>query len=171
MRTVFSVVGALFFAPFISFENLHPFHVSVADISYNTHTKRIEWVQQIFLDDLEKTLQTFSKNPSLNINYPKNKHKLDSLIKVYYMQKITLGVNRKLKTLRYLGHEIKDGSLVSYLESSSPIRSSLKQIFIRNTVLFEIFASQKNLVHLTFYNFKKTLHFSSSQIEEEVRLP
>lgn len=135
----------------------HPFHVSVCDIFYNPRAQRIELAQRIFLDDLEETLRSYGDDPYLDITHPKDSVRVDSLLKAYYTEKLSLWVDGKLQSLSYLGHERKENNMWSYLETQKKVRRPPKRIEIRNTLLFEQFRDQQNLIKIRIFEAEQTL--------------
>ena len=154
-----------FWAVFLSIA--HPFHVSVCELLHNPRTKRVELVQHIFLDDLEETLRNYAKDPFLDVMQPKDSITFDSLLRTYYEKNVTLWVNGKPKELLYLGHVRKEESMWSYLETKGKVRRFPRSIGIRNTVLFEQFSDQQNLIKLRVGNVDHSMVLHKDQPQNE----
>ncbi|MEO1098652.1 MAG: DUF6702 family protein, partial [Bacteroidota bacterium] len=56
---------------------LHPLHVSVCEIEYDSNKKSLEIIQRIFLDDLESEIRLDLNQPELDITLPNNGLTLD----------------------------------------------------------------------------------------------
>jgi hypothetical protein len=141
----------LFLTSLLAF--LHPFFVSVTEVNHNDKTKSLEISTKIFFNDLEAALEKHYQK-QLDILKPAQREQLDPLINEYLQQHLQLSVNGKPVKLKYLGYEIEQDAAWCYLEV--PQVGRVKQIEIRNDVLFAEHDSQTNMVHITVKGNRKS---------------
>jgi hypothetical protein len=141
----------LFLTSLLAF--LHPFFVSVTEVNHNDKTKNLEISTKIFFNDLEAALEKHYQK-QLDILKPAQREQLDPLINEYLQKHLQLSVNGKPVKLKYLGYEIEQDAAWCYLEV--PQVSKVKQIEIRNDVLFAEHDSQTNMVHITVKGNRKS---------------
>lgn len=142
----------VFPAPF----NLHRYHTSLTRIEYKSEAKNIEITIRLFTDDLEKSLERFAKK---RIEFEKNKE-ADKIIEKYVAENFVLTdkTGGKLQ-LNWIGKEINADMMTIYLECASG--ESVEKYNLQNTLLFDSFPDQTNLIIATFENKKVDLLFKS----------
>jgi len=137
------VVGIILSAstPFIP----HPFHVSVTEINHNATDKTLEISCKIFTDDFEKIL---AKNYKTKVDLGKAeiKNAMDSLVKKYVLSHFSLRADNKAVKYSYLGFEIDNEATFAYIEIESI--PSVANISIGNTILYDQFDDQINIMHV-----------------------
>ncbi len=132
---------------------VHPFYVSVTEVTHNSKTKRLEISCKIFFNDLEAALEKQGKT-QLDILKPEQRDRIDLLLNDYLQQHLQLRINGKPVALKYLGYEIEQEAAWCYLEVLPVNR--VKQIEIKNDILFSEHASQTNMLHLTVNGARKS---------------
>lgn len=123
----------------------HPFFISLTEIRYNSNSKKMEIAQKIFWDDLEVALGNHFDEKVDFLN-PKDKSRLDSQVKEYLLKNNQVTVNGKVLTLSFLGFEIEEDAAWFYIESTAT--ELPKTVEVKNTILFEDFEGQQNIVHM-----------------------
>ncbi len=123
---------------------LHPFHVSVCEMEYNSSTKSLEITYRMFLDDLESTLVE-KYDTDLDITKPGQKGKVDKLVEEYLHSKFKFWANGAQVEFDYLGSEIEGYALWCFIEIID--LDNLETLAIDNKVMQELFDDQINLVH------------------------
>jgi hypothetical protein len=123
----------------------HPFHVSVVEISFNSELKRFECAVKLFTDDAERTLRNRYSQGVLDIAGANELPQVDSLLKDYLSNTLTLSVNNKALPLELLGKEGNADAIWTYVffDASEPVST----VTVSGTMLFELFDDQKNLIH------------------------
>ncbi len=144
----FVILWMALLLPFALLADLHPMHVSVCEIEYDKHTKSLEISQQIFIDDLERTLQNSLGKNNLDLMEPGEELSTDELVENYIAEHVSFKVNGKEKDYVFIGYEAVGEVLRFYLEIENIRR--LKSLEVTNTVLLDEFDDQTNLVHLTY---------------------
>ena len=132
---------------------LHPFFVSVTEITHNPKSKNLEISCKIFFNDLEDALEKQSRT-SLDILKPAQRDKINPLLNEYLQQHLQLKVNGKPVRLKFLGYEIEQDAAWCYLEG--PGVNKIKQIEIKNDILFREHNSQTNMLHVTVNDTRKS---------------
>lgn len=125
--------------------NEHPIYVSIAEVDYFTEKREIQVALKIFTDDLEKAIRKEGKK--VNLDTPKEIKTADIYIKNYLKDKFNIKVNEKENlSINYVGKEYIDDATWMYFSYKTPKR--VKTITIKNSVITELYPSQKNLTHL-----------------------
>ena len=132
----------------------HPYHISVCDIVHKSDQKTLQVSQRVFLDDLEETLNE-RFNIMVDVTNPKNPSYRDSLIQVYLFENIKITVDGKTKKRTYIGNEIEEDGMWCYIEYHSV--KSMKSVEITNTVFFDKFDDQANIIHLKYAGKTRSL--------------
>jgi len=133
---------------------LHPFYVSITAVDYNKEAQRMEISCRIFYDDLETALKAGGGGSTIDLINPVNRGQTDSLIARYLRNHLSLSVDGRPQTLRYLGYEIEDDVAWCYLEAGEI--TAVQRIVIDNRLLLDQFAKQSNILHVTAYGKRKS---------------
>ncbi len=147
----------------------HPFYVSNTIAHYNEETATIQVSSHIFLDDLEKGIHQKS-GIWLKYGSENESPHADSLIYDYLSEHIRWHLMDTLVRLNYIGAEMSEdySALWCYLESSE-ISSGKTKLDIENSLLMEVYDSQKNILH---FNLPQDDHYllfrNASQIESMI---
>jgi hypothetical protein len=136
-----------------SAESFHPFHVSSTDINYNGKTNTLEVSCRIFTDDFELALaKAYDVKTDLS---SEARHKaMDVLVKKYILSNMSFRTPQKVLGLTYLGFEKDNEATIVYLESE-PV-NGLKKIETTNSVLYDQFDDQSNIMHFSGYGKRKS---------------
>lgn len=141
---------------------LHKFYVGIYQVNYVAKKKEIQITARIFIDDLEKALETKYKK-KIYLATPKEISETNGFIKSYLDEKFRFKVNASVKNLKFLGKETEDNVLICYL--TTPVPEKINAIEIVNSVLTEIFPEQQNIVHININGNKKSLLLTDSEPE------
>ena len=132
---------------------VHPFYVSVTEINHNAADKNLEISCKIFTDDLETAInKTF--NSRVDLFNPKNKAEADRLIFDYISRHLQIKLDGRLQKLQFVGFERESEAIWSYLQVSNT--AAPKKAEISMSLLYESFAEQINLVHMTVNGSRKS---------------
>lgn len=130
---------------FLFFSLLHPLHLSVVDIHHNPENRSLEITQRLFADDLEDALRQFTADKVDVLNPPNPEH-LKKIIGDYVLQNFNLYLNDKAAKLNYLGYEREEEAIWVYFEVTKV--PDFRSIEVTNTVFFEMFDDQTNLINV-----------------------
>ncbi len=138
----------------------HDFHVSVTYMELNSETQNLEMSSKLFTDDLEGAiLARFDIDCRIGTA---NEHpKADSLIFRYFSGNFHLKNDGRKLPLRYIGKETEQDITFIYVEV--PVGGALKELTVTNTLFFDRFDDQSNLVNVEVKSELKSLFLKKSQ--------
>lgn len=136
----------------------HPFYVSVTEINHNAKDKTLEISCKIFTNDFESTLEK-AFNTKVDLNNVKDKNAADKLISNYIIKHLQIKVDGKLQQLQFVGSENKEEGTWSYFQVNNV--ATLKRIDVMNNILYESFASEINIMHVTVMGNRKSLEITN----------
>ncbi|WP_417599649.1 DUF6702 family protein [Owenweeksia hongkongensis] len=123
----------------------HDFHTSITNAEYNPKTQSMEIAMKLFTDDLELTIKN-KHEVILNLNSTNELPEADSLIYNYVIDNFAIQSGKKSVSPTFVGKEIENGITFIYLEIHSfPVA---KELLVRNTVFFDTFDDQSNIVNI-----------------------
>ncbi len=138
----------------------HPFHVTVSELIYKENNKTIQVMHRIFVDDFERTINTVYE-VNLDILAMENMRGIDSLVEDYLSKRFAVTIDGKKRELSYLGSELEEDVIWCYQEIYK-VRKP-KDFKITNTILFEEFDDQSNLVHTTVNKELKSIRLTANE--------
>ncbi len=125
---------------------LHPLYITVTEINHNAKDHELEISCKIFTNDFETALEK-SGNAKIDLSDPKNKAVADKAIPAYILKKLSLMVDGKPVSMEYIGFEKETDATWCYFQV--PNISSVKKLDITNTLLYESFEGEINIMHVT----------------------
>jgi Domain of unknown function (DUF6702) len=142
----------------------HRYHTSLTRIDYNEKEKLVEITIQIFTHDLVPVLE---KRAGKEIDLEKTAD-IDKIILEYLSQNFVLK-NKKgeAQKLNWVGKELEVDTAYVYVEI--PSAESLEGFSLQNTIFFESFAEQTNLVTARFDGKKADLLFVVGDKSKEIK--
>jgi hypothetical protein len=132
----------------------HPLFISVTEMNYNATDKNIEISCKIFTDDFEKALANNYK-AKVDLTTPADKNEANRLVKEYVKSHLLLKVDGKAVTIEFVGFEKENDAVWSYFEVKN-ITAAPKKIDITNSILYEAYDKQINLMHVTVNGNRKS---------------
>jgi hypothetical protein len=132
--------------------DLHPFYVSVTEINHNATDKNLEISCKIFTDDFEATL-TKNFNTRVDLFNPRDKQQVDRFISDYVGKHLVIKLDGKPVHLEFVGFERESEAVWSYFQVKTP---APKKVEITNTLLYDSFNEQINLMHITVNGSRKS---------------
>jgi hypothetical protein len=132
----------------------HPLYVSVTEINHNAADKNLEISCKVFTDDFEKTL-TNIYHTKVDLSAPANKSEADKMVKEYIKSHLQLKLDGKPVTLEYVGFEKENDAIWSYFQVSNTAVAP-KKIEITNSILYESYDKQMNLMHVSVNGNRKS---------------
>jgi hypothetical protein len=124
---------------------LHPFYVSVTEINHNPEAASLEISIKMFADDLEDALQQrFGETMHLGLE---DEHPdADVYLALYLKDELQIEVDGQPVTFAYLGKDANLEAAWCFLEIKNV--PAPREVQVRNTLLTELFETQKNMVHV-----------------------
>ena len=145
---------------------LHPIHVSIAEVEHNQQAKALQIILRIFVDDLELSVRNQLKEPELDLLEPGNGRTTDQLVRAYLADKFLVKVDKKQARANYLGHEIEGPALICYIEVEDV--KKFNRLEITNRVILETHDDQSNLVNVNYQGKIKSLRLTVEQPTDAV---
>lgn len=146
---------AIAFFIFSSAVKEHPLHLSVMEIAHDQKEKELEITLRVFIDDLQSAIGNKLNQPDLNILKPVSSTTTDKLVWEYLQPHISIQLDGKKQSIKYLGHEADADAMTFYIQVQ-PVKT-WKAIEIKNSILTELFNDQSNLVNVTIGEKTKSL--------------
>jgi len=127
----------------LAFTSAHKYYVSLTKIEYVEDKQAVQIITRIFIDDFEKLLkERFDSTIVLATNA--NEAAIDNYIKKYLLSRLKININGEEATVNFIGKEYDEDVVQCYLEIENV--ENIKSFGIKNTVLFDAFSDQKNIV-------------------------
>ncbi len=135
----------------------HKYYVSVTQIAFIKEKKSVQIISRIDVDDLEFTLrERYDKN--IDLTTIAENPIVDDYIQRYLKQKLEIKINTKEVDFNFIGKDYDNDQIVCYLEIEDI--ASISTIEISNTLLFDLFQEQKNLIKLKINDQVNNLIFT-----------
>jgi hypothetical protein len=142
----------------------HPFHLSVTDMKYNTKERNVEISTKLFINDLEDIVKKkYGKKLDLFLHADDTESK--NLLQQYIQQNLYISLDNKNVSFTLLGSEREDNALWIYLET--PVIAAPHKVSIHNTLLFDLFEDQTNIVHFDLNGQRKSKKLNTSEAKCE----
>lgn len=141
---------------------VHKFYVSNNIIEFNARTGVYEVTMKIFTDDLEKAVSPDGK--SLFLGSEKEASDANVRIQEYMRRHFRISINDRPVELQYVGKEV-DPEL-THLYFDFLFAESLTSITMENSVLFEHFPEQKNIMDVRVNGWNRTVFLTLQQPKE-----
>ncbi|MCB4799640.1 DUF6702 family protein [Neotamlana laminarinivorans] len=153
------IIFMLCVVPLLAFTAVHKYYISVTQVNYIKKQEALQITSRVFVDDLETALRKkYSDTITLTgLNKPE---KADSFIETYLRENIILNINTEKSKFIFIGKEY-DGDIVRcYLEV--PGIKNIKSLSITNTILFNVYSEQQNIVKTKINDQQKSKVLSNS---------
>lgn len=125
--------------------NAHPYYVSLCQVEYNAETKALEISLKTFADDLLLGLKN-AGHKDIFLGEERENPKTDDFIRTYVESKIKFEVNEKPVSFTFIGKEVEDGVVWSYMEI--PDVGELKTLDVMCSLLTEVLETQNNIIQV-----------------------
>ena len=132
----------------------HEFHMSKCQIEFNLKENALQISMHIFIDDLEDALRNQGSG-KLFIGTEKETDNADDYLYAYLKNHFQLEVNDQTTEFDFIGKETSEDlqAIWCYLEITKI--ENVNSIVVENNILMEMFADQKNIIHITMPNKKQ----------------
>ncbi len=142
------------FPLFLSFAKAHKFYVSVTQVTYSKEEASLQLISRVFVDDLEKLLQTRYKQ-TLVLDSAKEQDEVNTYIEKYFHKKLHITVDGVPQEFEFLGKKYEDDLLICYLEIKKISNPTVFEV--ENQLLFDLFEEQQNIIHVKKNSKRKSL--------------
>lgn len=133
--------------------SFHPFHFGVTEIRYNSNSQAIEISCKLFTNDFESILKK-KYGKSIDLVQHHEQQDVKELLQRYIQEHLQIRNERQLINYTLLGSEHEDSAIWVHLESQKVVLS--KELNIQNSLLFDLFDDQANILHLEINGQKKS---------------
>ncbi|CAL1520043.1 hypothetical protein MMC2321_03798 [Chitinophaga sp. MM2321] len=141
---------------------MHPFYVSVTEITHNAAKKELEVSCRIFADDLENTLKAQYK-ASFDITKPANRAQVEGYIAEYLSRHLQITLDGKNIPLHFIGYKIEEDAVWSFLEATQV--PAPKKVAIKNDLLYAQHPSQINMMHVLIGGVRKSIKLDNPKAD------
>lgn len=126
---------------------LHPVYVSVAEIEYKAQKQSLEIGLKIFSDDLSDALSREAGQP-VEIGTDQEYKDATILLQKYIKKHFLLYADGKNVEYNYVGRElVRQDFFAVWVYFEAKNINSLKSLYVKNTILQELFATQNNVIN------------------------
>ncbi|MFV0604996.1 MAG: DUF6702 family protein [Niabella sp.] len=133
---------------------VHPYHVSATEIEYNQKEKRLEISCKIFTDDFEDILEKLYRSKA-DFNNEQLKTAMTEMVKKYLITHLAIRSSGQIIPLQLYGWEVADEAV--YVYAVAPVTNfNTKDIAVENTVLYDLFKDQMNIIHFIIAGTRKS---------------
>lgn len=147
---------------------MHPYYISIYQLTYSEEAHSLQITARIFTDDLEHVLEAQGVE-KLNLGTEDENPKSDHYIETYLKQNFSVQINGTPVVYHYLGKETElDGVTWCYLEADDVERP--QSMVVTNRALLELHDTQTNMIHIKVGTQKKSLLLRKGNPSGQVEL-
>lgn len=137
----------------------HEYYVSVNQVEYNPDTDRFEIGIKVFTDDFEAAIKKGS-GENLLLSDKSARKKIDEFCINYLENNLVFIRKNKMLKQTFIGYEAGPDETWLYLEIKA---APVGKYQIKNTILFDIYQDQINIMHLKAEEQSHSFYFSISK--------
>jgi hypothetical protein len=148
----------------------HPIHVTVLQMDYNPKSQALELAFKIFADDFESAVNK-QNNVMLRLGSERELPNAANLLYEYIKRHFSMSLNGKPVASRLVGKEIEGEAVWVYVEVPSMQAlgtKGTKNLTLQNTLLFDVYDDQSNLVNMSLSGQRKSAIFRKGKEIETV---
>ncbi len=139
--------------PLFGFTSLHKYYVSNTQVDYVKEERAVQITSGLFVDDFEKLLKE-RYDDTIVLNENEEEALIDTYIEKYLRSKLKISIDGKTQNLVFIGKEYDNDIMYCYLEIENVV--AINTMEISNTLLFDLFEDQKNIVRTNINEKYKT---------------
>ena len=141
----------------------HAYHTSLTELRYNPAKKQVEISFKIFTDDLEKALSQ-GQPSSVHLDEARA-----SMLAAAYVQRCVRVGTRPGEALpiQFLGMQHEQDAYWLYAKVALP--HSLSSLYLRQTLLLDLYSDQMNIVNIEAGGQKQSALFRAGNEEQEIK--
>ena len=133
--------------------NVHKFYLSITQVNYIEKQNSIQITSRIFVDDLQKEINTIS-NTNIELSSDREPKNVAEIYKKYLNNHLQFQINKNKISYNYIGSEYEKDLVIFYLEIENI--ENIKELEINNLLLNNSFKTQENIVKTNIYNSDKS---------------
>jgi hypothetical protein len=150
----------LFTAALLSFFS-HDFHVSSTYGEFEN--QNLQFTTKVFTNDLEEAIETISQK-KMALGSPNQHKNAKKQVELYLQENFSLELNGLRQKLQFVGFEVELDMTYLYFEYT--FEETPKRFLIKNTLLFNSFTDQSNLVNVKMKDQIESAFFNSQHAEQ-----
>ena len=131
----------------------HPLYITVTEIDHNAKDKTLEISCKMFTNDFEAALEK-TAHAKVDLSDVKSKTVTDKLIADYVEKHLSLKVDGRPVVLQFVGSEKEADGTWSFFQVTNI--SSVKKIDVSNSLLYDNFNQEINIMHASVGGVKKS---------------
>ncbi|CAN5353719.1 hypothetical protein BH10BAC1_BH10BAC1_18130 [soil metagenome] len=139
---------------------MHRYYLSLTEVHINTDKHTLDVSSKLFTDDLELELGKIA-NKKIDLSTSTKNKEVELLLFNYIDKNFKINVGGKLQKLEYVGFEVENDAVWCYLEVKN--YKGKGTISFLNTLLYESFSEQSNLVNVTLDGESKSGKLSNPE--------
>ncbi|MFD2551881.1 DUF6702 family protein [Bizionia sediminis] len=143
----YSLVVLVF--PLLAFTGVHKYYVSITQVEYVPAEKSVQIISRYFIDDFERALRE-RYDATVTLMENEDTETVNKLMQRYLTAKILVVINGTEVPINFLGKEYENDIVYCYLEIDNV--AAINTFEMRNTVLFDVFSDQKNIIRTNINN-------------------
>ncbi len=132
---------------------MHKYYVSITEIEYVKDKQSVQIITRLFIDDFQRLLRERYDN-KITLDESDEESDIDVLIDKYIKSRLKVTINTEDKIPVFIGKEYDQDIVYCYYEIENI--PEVNTMNISNTVLFDIFSDQKNVVRTNVNGKNKT---------------
>ena len=129
--------------PLFAFSSLHKFYVSITQINYIQDKQSVQITSRIFIDDFENALRA-RHGKDITLAEKNEGQIINTHIEQYLKENIAIKINNSHTKLQFIGKEYEGDIMICYIEIEGI--KNIASFEISNSVLFDLFKDQQNIV-------------------------
>ena len=145
---------------FVIYGFSHKYYVSTSLYDFKEDSGSLQITIRVFQDDFTEIIKNIYQI-DISMDNDLNSNEIKSKINDYLLSNLSIYLDNNKYDLFYLGSELKNEMIIAYLELEDI--PAFKSIELKNTILFDLFEKQQNIIHL-----KKGLNKRSYILRKDV---
>ena len=157
------MINNFFFLAVTLFFPFHDFHVSHTTFYYNDESKSMEITMKVAIEDLKKSIENGYSKKIDDLLDTQEKKNIEKLIIEYFRSNLILSADKNKQEYQWIGKEASDNLHDIYLYFEIPNydkNENLESITIKNTLFFDLYSYQTNIVLIELIDRKYNLTFT-----------
>ena len=130
---------------FVVYGFSHKYYVSTSLYDFKDDSGSLQITIKVFQDDFTEIIKKIYQ-VDISMNNDINSNEIKSKIRDYLLSNLSIYLDNNKYDLFYLGSEEKNEMIFAYLELEDI--PTFKSIELKNTILFDLFEKQQNIIHL-----------------------
>ena len=144
----------------------HKSYISIATLEYNETLNQIEISIKLTAHDFEHVLES-KFNERIVMEHVKDSSDIDKYVQNYLSQNFILKSNGQKAKFNYVGKEVDvRDQLFFYFTFTQVLNPS--HISIQNSILFELFLKQQNIIHYKYKGVTKSVTLHANKKSDDI---